>query len=152
MIKRIKHLNGRIRIIKYTLSQPIHTDSIQATLYPEIANTCCHIRKHHRRLYVYMYGKLEKGLEICHKCDEIYGPCVNPKHWFIGTHGDNMRDCVKKKRNGTWNNNKIWGSRNKEQKRENALKGWETRIKNNWKYKKTEKIIQYHERRKKCQL
>lgn len=50
----------------------------------------------HRVSYLLHYGKFNKNMYICHKCDNP--KCVNPDHLFLGTQKDNMSDCSNKKR------------------------------------------------------
>lgn len=52
----------------------------------------------HRFIYEQTYGKIPKGLNALHKCDNP--ACVNPKHIFLGTQKDNVIDMIKKDRGG----------------------------------------------------
>jgi len=51
----------------------------------------------HRVSWTLNSGKIPRGLNVLHKCDVC--ACVNPNHLFLGSQKDNIKDCVKKKRN-----------------------------------------------------
>jgi len=50
----------------------------------------------HRVSWKLHFGAIEKGISICHKCDNP--PCVRPTHLFSGTQSDNLKDAIKKGR------------------------------------------------------
>ncbi len=53
----------------------------------------------HRVAWMIEKGEIPPGLQVLHNCPDGDNPaCVNPDHLFLGTQGDNVRDCYHKGR------------------------------------------------------
>jgi hypothetical protein len=52
--------------------------------------------KVHRLAWEEEYGPIPEGMQVCHHCD--VPACCNPRHLFLGTQLDNIRDCMNKGR------------------------------------------------------
>lgn len=50
----------------------------------------------HRKLYLLLFGELQKDICVLHKCDNP--KCCNPNHLWPGTRADNNRDMISKGR------------------------------------------------------
>lgn len=50
----------------------------------------------HRVVWALFHGPIPDGMLVCHRCDNP--PCVEPDHLFLGSHGDNVEDSIRKGR------------------------------------------------------
>ena len=61
------------------------------------------MRLAHRISYFLANGSIPEDLCVLHKCD--VRSCVNPKHLFLGTRDDNLKDAARKGRVASGNRN-----------------------------------------------
>jgi hypothetical protein len=50
----------------------------------------------HRLVWALSNGRIPEGLFVLHNCDNP--SCINAAHLRVGTHDENMKECVRKKR------------------------------------------------------
>lgn len=55
------------------------------------------LEKAHRASWMIYFGDIPENVYVLHRCDNRL--CSNPKHLFLGTNADNMRDMISKGRN-----------------------------------------------------
>lgn len=68
----------------------------------------------HRASWIIHKGKIPKGLQVCHHCDNPI--CSNPSHLFLGTIRENCLDKIKKGRANFTIPPISYGERNKQSK------------------------------------
>lgn len=53
----------------------------------------------HRAAWIITHGEIPDGLYVCHDCPDGDNPlCINPRHFFLGTCQENIRDAWNKGR------------------------------------------------------
>lgn len=91
------HFNSKllVAVVSGTGCHEVVSHSTDTNGYPQIR---IDTKKRHasRWIYEFHYGPIAKGMSVLHRCDNR--KCINPKHLFLGTQLDNIRDMIIKNR------------------------------------------------------
>lgn len=89
-------------IRKFRSRLPAHISAAECIEWLPVTNGYAQFRaqhktyRAHRVSYALFNGPVPANTLVCHSCDNRC--CVNPKHLWLGTHKDNIQDCVAKGR------------------------------------------------------
>jgi hypothetical protein len=93
-------------MIKKTKRCWIWTGPTRGAGYGDYRISQKHFRAH-RLSWLIFKGDIKKNICVCHKCDNRL--CVNPKHLWLGTQKQNLKDAsVKGRLNGKCEGEKSW--------------------------------------------
>lgn len=62
----------------------------------------------HRLAWIFTNGDIPEDMNVLHRCDNPI--CVNPKHLYLGTKADNIRDREERFKNIPWKERDRYGS------------------------------------------
>lgn len=133
-----KHIKRFLEHVKKTRTCWLWTASKTRKGYGYFRFTRKKLFRSHRFAYLIFKGPIPRKKLVCHKCD--FPGCVNPRHLWIGTPDQNMKDMVKKHRQSKGED--VYCSTLTEKKVKKIRKLYKTRKITQYKLSKKYKVVQ----------